>query len=192
MKSIKYQKVMMSLKFKIMNIQRLLDSQNIFTSDKFIRYFDRFKKKDERNIEEIMTDISENHKEYDYRLLYSLLKNQEVFIPITSRTIPNGVNLYDKFNPNEEDSLKIKSIEGPNDQPLIPVATKNTSAILNKSYISMDWKDFLNIILKIDDTDGAFLDGEMSWVRFEKRRIAHILDRYDEEEELERQQKLKA
>ncbi len=173
----------MSLKLKLMDIQRFIDSKNFFNLDKVVRYFDRFKKKDERTIEDIMTDISESHKEYDYRLLYTLLKDQEVFIPITSRTIPTGVNLYDKFNPGENDSLKIKSIEGPNDQPLIPAATKNTSAILNKSYISMNWIDFLNIILKIDDTDGAFLDGEISWVRFEKRRIAHILDRYDEEEE---------
>ncbi len=147
--------------------------------ENMFRIFGITAKKDDRDIEEVMVDISENHYQADYQHLYSLLKDEEVFIPIAAAAIPDGFKSGDKFAPAEpSDLLKVKSILGPNDQPLVPAATTNTCAMLNNSYLSMNWIDFLNMVLETSDTDGTFLEGEINWVRFDKERIIHILNSY--------------
>ncbi|MFV1982550.1 MAG: hypothetical protein ACC657_03340 [Thiohalomonadales bacterium] len=143
------------------------------------RYFGLSVKKDERDIEELMLDISENHYQVDYQHLYRWLKDKDIFIPVNESAFPEGSKSGDKFVPAEPtDLLKIKSILGPNDQPLVPAATTNTCAMLNNSYLRMNWIDFLNMVLETADTDGTFLEGEINWVRFDKERIIHILNSY--------------
>jgi len=141
-------------------------------------FFNKFKKKDERNVEQVIVDISESHKSYDYQHLYSLLKHEEVFIPVNQSTIPAGTQIGEKYIPEPTDQLKIKSILGPNDQPLLPAATKDSCAMLSKGYMSMNWIDFLNMVQKVEDTDGTFLEGETTWVKLDKERISNILESY--------------
>jgi len=146
--------------------------ENVFS------FFERTKKIDERNIEQVMLDISEDHKKADYKHLYTLLENQEIYIPAHSATLPDGVEPASKYIPSENDKIKIKIIDGPNDQPLIPAATYTGCAVLHHGYLRISWIDFLNMILKIEDADGAFLECESCWVRFEKYRIEYVLDFY--------------
>ena len=141
------------------------------------KFFGRNKKKDERDVEQVIVDISNDHKDKDFQHLYSLLKDKEVFIPINSTKLPEGTKPGDKYapDPNSQFNLKFKSILGPNDQPLIPAATKSTCAMLRDSYLSMNWLDFINIVQNLEDTCGTFLEGETSWVRLDKERIRTIL-----------------
>lgn len=142
------------------------------------KFFSKTVKQDDRDIEQVLVDISENHNKDDYKHLYTLLKDEEVFIPVPSSSIPEGSKTGEKYIPESTEQLKIKSILGPNDQPLVPAATKSTCAMLRDSYLSMNWIDFLNLVQKTEDTDGTFLEGETSWVRLDKERINNILNFY--------------
>ncbi|MFV1985260.1 MAG: hypothetical protein ACC657_17060 [Thiohalomonadales bacterium] len=60
----------------------------------------------------------------------------------------------------------------------MPAATKKNCAMLSGGYMVMDWIDFITIVQKTEDTEGAFLEGENSWVKLDKERITHILNFY--------------
>lgn len=148
--------------------------------ENMFKLFSGTKKEDERDIEQVMTDIAENHKRNDYKQLYRLLKNKEIFVSIDKHLMPEGIESGDKFIPaGPEDKLKSKSILGPNDQPLVPTATKDTCASLSHGYVRMNWIEFLNMVLEIEDTDGTSLEGENSWVRLDKECIVYILNFYN-------------
>ncbi|MFV2059434.1 MAG: hypothetical protein ACC653_02050 [Gammaproteobacteria bacterium] len=130
---------------------------------------------DDRNIETVMADIAEQHKECDYQQLFFLLKEQEIFIPITSALLPTGTKIGDIYEPESMDEIKIFRILGSEDEVLIPAALNITCPILKDGYMRMSWIDFLTMIFNKDDIQGATLECEVSWVKLGKNRINTIL-----------------
>jgi len=143
------------------------------------RIFGAAKKIDNRDIEQVIDDVAENHNKVDYKHLYQLLKNKEIFIPVVYSSIPKHKKPGDKYTPDKIKELTLlKSFLGPKNQPLIPAATKNNCAILRSSYVTMDWIDFIVMVQKTEDVEGTLLEGENSWVKLDKQRITHIFNLY--------------
>ncbi len=133
------------------------------------------KTKDERNIDQIMADISEQHNERDYRQLFLLLKDQDIFIPIKSSLIPAESKTGDIYKPESMGDINIFRIVGSDDEVLIPAALTVTCAILNDGYMRMAWIDFLTMIASKKDIEGATLECDAYWVQLGKNRISQIL-----------------
>jgi hypothetical protein len=133
------------------------------------------KTKDERNIEQVMADITEHHNERDYTQLFFLLKDQDIFIPVNTSVIPNESKNGDVYHPESMSEIKIFRILGSEEEVLIPAALTVTCDILNDGYMRMAWNDFLTMISNKNDIEGATLECDSYWVKLGKNRINHTL-----------------
>ncbi len=133
------------------------------------------KTKDERNIEQVMADITKDHRERDYRRLLFLLKNHDIYIPVDSSILPPGSLVGDQYNPDSMDEINIFRILGAEDEVLIPAALTISCAVLKDGYMRMAWLDFLTMISGKTDIAGATLECDSYWVMLGKNRISRIL-----------------
>ena len=133
--------------------------------------------KDNRDLEKIIFDIAEYQKDEDFHLLYRLLRNREVFIPIDPSTLPRSAIPGDRILLSASDQVHISYVKGPNDLLFVPACTTIHASILQRGYAGIQWIDFLKMTLKMESTMfGALLQGESSWVAFDMKKISYILD----------------
>jgi hypothetical protein len=137
--------------------------------------FSFLKKKDNRDIEQVIFDIAEHQRDTDFHLLYKLMRNKEVFVGINKASIPSGARPGAPYVTKESDQLEMKSVIIPNNGSWSSAATLSSHPTLSGSYAGMQWFDFLEMTLKVTELRGAVLQGKTSWIAFDKKRIAYVL-----------------
>ena len=137
--------------------------------------FKKSKKQGERDLERVIFDIAEHKRDEDFQLLYRLMKDREVFIPIDAGSVPAAAQPGVPYVTGAQDRLLFRTVELPGNGMWAAAATKPTSRILAKGYVGMSWPGFLDISLKIQDIRGVYLQGETSWVALDKKSIAYVL-----------------
>ncbi|MDO8330671.1 MAG: hypothetical protein Q7T36_09385 [Fluviicoccus sp.] len=137
--------------------------------------FKRKTKNDERDIEQLIFDVAEHQRDADFHLLYLLLKDREVFVPVVRSSVPSAAKPGEAYVTRTEDQLVLKTVELPGNGAWAPAATQAISQLVAGGYVGMPWLGFLNMVMKIEDVRGAFLQGQTSWVALDKQRVAYIL-----------------
>jgi hypothetical protein len=141
--------------------------------------FDFFKKKNfpgQRGLEQVIFDIAEHHREADNEILYRMMMGREVFLPIDPTSISDSTQLGKRVTVQQSDNFQIPNVTGPNGQHWIPVATNHAHPMVSKCSISMSWSDVLEMVLKFPESDGLYLQGEKSWLAFDRERVGIILN----------------
>lgn len=133
------------------------------------------KKKDVIDLEQVIHDIAEYNKDEDFNKLYEILIDRELFLPTIKQTIPNHLVPDEKFITNSCDEILMSKVDGPDGKALIPVATTENSPIISDEYLRIDWFEFLEMVLKVEDVFGALIQGTTSWIIIDKERIEYIL-----------------
>ena len=140
--------------------------------------FKRKPKKDNRDIEKVIFDVAEFNKNEDFHRLYELMIGRELFLPVDPDTLPKNSMPGDKIVTDSSMQIKVKNVQAPNGDTLVPCATIESSQLLQGGYIRMGWFGFLEMVLKIPEASGVLIQGETSWVGFDKDRVQYILDKY--------------
>jgi hypothetical protein len=137
--------------------------------------FKKWKKKDERDIEQVIFDFAEYKKDEDFQLLCRLMQNREVYVPIDSNTVPAAARPGVPYVTGAGDRLLFRAVEIPGNGMWAPAATKPTHRLLAQGYAGMPWLGFLDMARKVESMRGAYLQGETSWVAMDRQKIAHVL-----------------
>lgn len=131
-----------------------------------------------RNLEDLIYDIAEHMRDADFLELYERMRNREVFVPLVQSSLPANVRAGQTVTSATEHPLVMRTISGPNGQVLIPCATLQSAQVLREGYAGMRWEAFLEMMLKSGtEIFGVLLQGQRSWVAFDRQRVRHILER---------------
>lgn len=131
---------------------------------------------DHRDLEQLIFDVAEHQSDKDFHLLYKLMVNRTVFVPAETSTIPASAVPGEKYLTKRGDRISMRYVAGPNNLLFVPAATQEILPILKDGYLGMEWFDYLNMVLKLDESFyGALLQGKTSWVAFDRERIRYIL-----------------
>jgi hypothetical protein len=141
--------------------------------------FGRKPTKDLRDIEQIIFDVAEYNKDEDFHRLYELMIGRELFLPVDPDTLPGNSKPGDKVVTDSSMQIKVKNVQAPNGDTLVPCATLESSQLVKDGYIGMDWFGFLEMVLKIPEASGVLIQGKTSWVGFDKGRVQYILEKYN-------------
>jgi len=93
--------------------------------------------------------------------------------------LPKGALPGSKIVTDSSNQIRIKNVQGPNGQLLVPSATSPEHPIVQGSYVGINWFDCLEMVLKIPEAWGVLLQGKTSYVGFDKERIRYILGKYN-------------
>jgi hypothetical protein len=141
--------------------------------------FGKKKKDDLRDIEQVIFDVAENNKDEDYHRLYELLVGKELYMPVDPASLPQDVAPGSKITTDASNQIRIKNVQGPNGQFLIPASTSSEHQIVQGGHVGINWLEYLEMVLKVPGTWGALLQGKTSYVGFDKERIKYILGKYN-------------
>jgi DNA-directed RNA polymerase subunit RPC12/RpoP len=141
------------------------------------KFFRKKKEQDQRDIEQIIFDIAEYHREEDLLTLYELLQSRPLYMPVDkSSPIPTAAKPGFKYKVTSFDNLKVLMGLGPNNYPMIRVATTVSNPILKDSYVvEINLIECLKWVMKADSVYGVIVQGKTSWVWFDKKFIKYAL-----------------
>lgn len=140
-----------------------------------LKIFNRRPKKDERDIEQVIFDVAEHNKEEDYSRLYELMVGRDLFLPVDPESLPKDYELGSKIVTDPTMQIRVRNVQGPNGDTFVPSATTESSPMVQEGYIGMQWFDYLEMVLEIPSVSGVLIQGQTSWVGFDKERIKVIL-----------------
>lgn len=143
--------------------------------------FNIFRKKpknDSRDIEQVIFDVAEYNKDEDYHRLYELLIDRALFLPVDPESIPKGHEPGSRIVTDPSMQIRVRYVQGPNGETLVPCATLETAPMVRAGYIGMDWFEYLEMVLRVPSASGALIQGKTSWVGFDQERIQYILSKY--------------
>jgi hypothetical protein len=139
-------------------------------------FFRKGKRTDPRGLEQVIYDVAEHQADKDFQLLYELMAERQVFAPVDMNTLPVGAIGGETVVTSDADRIRMRTVLGPNNLVLVPCATCADSALLKGGHVGMDWFNFLEMFLKLDDSFyGVLLQGRTSWVVFDRERTKYIL-----------------
>lgn len=142
--------------------------------------FSIFKKKpapsDPRDLEQLIFDVAEHQRGADFELLYRRMADRHVYVPIDPASLPAAAAEGERYQTQRGDRLKMRIVTGPNGEVMIACATCEDSSMLKDGFVGMEWRDFLQMVSKLDASCyGTLLQGQTSWVAFDRERIGYIL-----------------
>lgn len=140
-------------------------------------FLKRKEKKDPRDIEQVIFDIAEHHRDVDFHLLYKMMAGRDIFVGINQESLPTSIEPGVRYITQASDRIAMKFISIPNHGDWSSAATLRTHPSLAGSYVEMEWLEFLKMTLKLPALQGAALQGKTSWLAFDKERIAYILSK---------------
>ncbi len=143
------------------------------------KLFKRKAKSDDRDIEQVIFDVAEHNKDEDYHRLYELLVGRELFLPVDPESLPANYEPGSKIVTDSSMQIRVRNVQGPNGETLVPSATLEECPMVQGGYIGMDWFEYLQTVLKIPSVAGVLIQGKTSWVGFDKQRIQYILSTYN-------------
>jgi hypothetical protein len=138
--------------------------------------FKKNTKEDKRDLEQVIFDIAEHNQDKDYFRMYELLKDRELYLPADPNSLPEDFVPGSRLVTDSSHQIRISNAKGPNGELLIPAVTTESHPTLQGGYIGMRWSDFLEMVLKIPEAWGALIQGETSYVGFDRERIKYILE----------------
>ncbi|MEH6420081.1 hypothetical protein [Pseudomonas sp. CGJS7] len=128
------------------------------------------------DLEQVIHDVAEHQREEDFELLYRLMANRDVYVPADPSTFPTDAVPGEPYTVEGGDRLQLRFVTGPEDLLMAACATSREAALLHDGFVGMEWRDFLLMVLKLDDSFyGALLQGRESWVAFDRERVRYIL-----------------
>jgi hypothetical protein len=141
--------------------------------------FRKSKGPDVRDVEQVIFDVAERQSDEDLQVLYQLMKDRNVCVPVDTATIPVTAEPGRPYRVEQSDRLAMRYVTGPNNVLLVPVATREDSPILKGGYAYMHWIEALSMVGKLDPKFwGLLLQGKTSWVVMDRERIKYILELY--------------
>jgi hypothetical protein len=130
-----------------------------------------------RDVEQLIFDIAEYKRDEDFHLLYELMIGREVFIGIDPASLPGSLQPGIPYTTQVADQLKMKFITIPDHGDWSSAATSASHSALVAGYAGMQWFAFLEMTLNVPQLQGAVLQGQSSWIAFDKERIRYILSK---------------
>ena len=143
------------------------------------KLFGKKNNEDPRDVEQVIYDVAESNKDEDFHRLYELLIDKELYIPIDPASLPKDTLPGSKIVTDSSSQIRVKTVQGPGGQFLVPSSTSTEHQIVQSGYVGMKWFDYLEMVLKIPEAWGALLQGKTSYVGFDKERIKYILGKYN-------------
>jgi hypothetical protein len=137
------------------------------------------RKKDPRDLEQVIYDIAEHQRDTDFHLLYKLMSDREVYVGIDPASLPSSAMPGIPYQTQAADRLVMKTVTIPSHGAWSSAATLPSHPSLAGGYVGMRWSEFLEMTLKVVELQGAMLQGKTSWVAFDKARIAYVLSNAD-------------
>ena len=142
--------------------------------------FRKSKSPDVRDVEQVIFDVAERQSGEDFQILYELMRERHVCVPVDTATIPVTAEPGRPYRVEASDRLAMRYVTGPNNVLLVPVATREDSPILTGGYAYIHWIEALSMIGKLDPKFlGLLLQGKTSWVALDRERIKYILGVYE-------------
>ena len=142
-------------------------------------FFKKTKNRDMRDLEQVIYDVAENQTGEDFHLLYELMADRRVFVPVNLNTLPKGIVPGEPYVTNSSDDLHMRYVVLPNGKSAVPACTNQDMSILKDGFIETTWVESLQMALKLDDSlYGVLLQGKTSWVAMDRDRIRYVLDLY--------------
>lgn len=139
--------------------------------------FGLFKKKeDKRDLENLIYDIAEYGRNEDFHKLYEMLDGRELYLPVDPSSLPKNIEPGSKIVTDSTSQVRFKNVVSPSGDLLVPVATNNQHPLVSNGYVGMEWFSVLNMTLKIPEAWGILVQGQTSYVGFDKERINYILN----------------
>jgi len=137
--------------------------------------FGLFKKKeDKRDLEKVIYDIAEYGRDEDLHIMYDLIKNRQLYLPVDPSSLPKGLEQGEKIITDSSIQIRIKNVAGPNGEMLVPAASEQHSMV-SGGYIGMEWQGLLEMVLKITNAWGVLDQGQTSYVALDNERIKYVL-----------------
>lgn len=128
------------------------------------------------DLEQVIYDVAEHQREEDFELLFRLMADRDVYVPADPSTFPDDAVPGEPYTVEGSDRLQLRYVTGPDDLLMVACATEQEAAMLHDGFVGMEWRDFLRMVLKVDDSFyGALLQGRTSWVALDRDRIRYIL-----------------
>lgn len=133
-----------------------------------------------RDLEHVIYDIAEKQLDADFRVLYSLMRDRQVFVPTDLATVPLVAQPGQSYTTTANDRVEVRTMNGPSNQLLACAATNQQSPLLKDGYVGMSWLGFLEMAIRLDPSiNGFLLQGTTSWVVFDRVRIRYILGNFN-------------
>jgi hypothetical protein len=138
--------------------------------------FFRKDKPDARDLEQVIFDVAEHQRDDDFHLLYRLMASRRVFVPFVASSFPSHARPGEKYVVTAGDSVQMRTVSGQGGTVLVAAATRDDAPLLKGGYGEMQWRDFLEMASKMDESCyGALLQCWTSWIGFDRERIKYIL-----------------
>lgn len=135
----------------------------------------------ESDLERKIWETAEYQKDEDYYLLYSLLRTRQVFMPVDASSLPPDFESGQSICVGDTDNIRVYHVSvGDIPEPFIPAATKVNNKLLNEAFVEIAWIDILRMVERISNVGGVLLQGDESWVAFDRERISYILHWYEQ------------
>lgn len=139
--------------------------------------FLKSKKKDEgRDLEQVIYEIAEFRKEQDYLAFFKLIEEREIYFPVAPESLPSGFQSGQKIVTDASMQIRIKTVIGPSGGVFVPASTTETSKMVEGGYCGINWFSFLEMALKIEGAAGILIQGQKSWLAFDRERIKYLLE----------------
>lgn len=134
-------------------------------------------KKESRDLEQVIHDIAEHHREADFQLFYRLMLTREVYLPIDNASLPKAAEPgvpYVLQETDNFDDVMVTTVSVADNGSWIPAATQSSHPILADGCMKMTWLGFLKMA-QHTTLQGAFIQGEKSWIALRKEHIPGVL-----------------
>jgi hypothetical protein len=141
------------------------------------------KKEDTRDVEQVIYDLVEYQKDEDFPRLYELLLGRKLFLPIVPKSLQStpthlnpGYEVYD--DDYSQPTVYEKIIDG--ESYIFAFTTDTSPQLIDKKCLRIDWFDFVEMVLTLEDISGFSLQGEKSWLAIGKDEIRYLRDNYNQ------------
>lgn len=141
-------------------------------------FFKRRKPQGERDLEQVIYDVAEHHREEDRELVYRLMTDREVYLPVVPGTLPAAAVPGVPYVTSATDQLGISLVELPGNGRWAPAMTLRTHPLLVGTCIGMPWQGLLKMVQRLPDARGVVLQGQRSWMVLDQERVAYLLALY--------------
>lgn len=130
------------------------------------------------DLEQLIYYVAEYGRDEDFYTLYKMLRGCEMYLPVDPTSVPSHAGGREQNKTTKQDQVKIRCVLGPENLRSVLACTKVSNSNLQGSLVGMKWADCLSMVIKSQQLEGLLLQGEKSWICFDRERIEFILDWY--------------
>jgi hypothetical protein len=130
-----------------------------------------------RPLEQVIFDIAEYQHEEDYPVLYGLLRDTEMHLPVDITVTPAPSRWGIRYMSRETRVTTLRLVQGPMGASVLAL-TPSAREAAQGDFHAAGWVDVLKKVLEMPEAQALIVQGTTSWVQFDKARVRHVLALY--------------